>query len=691
MKLMPSLEWQKQNLETNIREKIDRVLQSVIKENQYNLDVEVLTKSQPEPQFYDSQKKNKPLGNLSTVGDVTKSDAAKKKQDELDNADSDAVNSKALIKFDDVNPTEDMGDVVTFTKFGIQAPLVDDFKDFSPDGKIVLTMQNEGDAGKIEKMKESFAKKEKELQDKLKQIQNESNISPVEQMWKYNNSVDVFKNLKAVNVTIRLSSALNVEIKEAVKTYVRAIKFNLGKVVPNVTFETALLGADTLVKTKEDKIKEALNYFGKFSTLFGILLGIMLLGFIGKSLINKFFELSAAQSNAQTIKLEGQQDQNKDEDESSPEGATALGGGGDGAAGELSDEFCGVERFKSYSKSSVKDAALLVKGWLSDGTKQTESALRALVQQLENTDLTEVFGTLTDRERNEWKDLLNKPLSTAELASANKFISNEVVQRIIIPNVISDPETFDLIVRIRPEQVTELIEKKPEISSVLLNVLNTSFLNKVLSHCDEETRDKIVDSAFEIREEDIISSQENLKESLKEYVSSFDKIPFIDKVVTILPDASLEIEQSLYMKLYQNTSVRRVKEIAMQSFPSFLIESFNENVLKAFLSEYSLEDKVKMLLTIDTEVKNKFMEIYAPSGSKANDLLTLEFENYEKDERELEKLMGDKEEHWKKFVGFVRKKIIKDKEILNSAEDVIDTWTSSLESSTDNVEELRAA
>lgn len=685
IKMMPSLEWQKQNLETSIRGKIRHVLQSVIKDNQYILDIEVLTKSEVEPQFYESQKNNKPLGELSTVDDVTKTEDDKLK-DDLSAAQKEKDISKALIKFDDVNPTEDMGDIVTFSKFGIQAPLIDDFKDFRPDGKIILTMKNGGDEAQIDKIKEKFAKKEKEFEEQLKKIQND--ISPIEQMWKYNNSVDVFKNLRAVNITIRLSSDLTPEISVAVKTYVRSIKYNLGKIVPAVKFETALLGADTLVPTMIDRVKEILNYFGKVSTFFGIILGIILFGFIGKSLINKFFELSAAQSNAQTIKLEGSHEQNKD-DEDSLNDATAMGGGD--SSSELSDEFCGVERFKSYSKSSVSDAALLVKSWLSDVTNESKRALRALVQQLENTDLTEVFATLTDRERNEWKDLLSKPLSTADLTLANKFISNEVVHRIIIPNVITDTETFDLIVKIRPEQVTDLIKKKPEISSILLNVLNTSFLNKVLNYCDEETRDQIVDSAFEIREADIVKAQGTLKESLREYVTTFDKIPFIDKVVTILPDARRDIEQSLYLKLYKNTSVKRIKEVAIQSFPSFLIESFDEPVLKAFLSEFSLVDKVKMLLTIDEETRNKFMDIYAPSGSKVSDLLSLEFEDYENNEKELKKLHANKEEHWKTFVHFVRSKIIKDKDILNSAEDVIDTWTSSLEANSDDSEALRAS
>ncbi|PIK14830.1 hypothetical protein [Halobacteriovorax sp. JY17] len=691
LQLMPSLEWQKQNLEENIHSKIDRILKSVIKKDQYNIDVEVLTKSQSEPQFYDSQKKNKPLGGLSRSGDITKSEAIEKKKEE-ENPELEKVTSKAQIKFDDVNPAEESEDIVTFSKFGIQAPLVDDFKDFQPDGKIVLTMQSSDDGSRIKKLKEEFQRKEDDFKHKLREIQSANNISPVEQMWKYNNSVDVFKNLKAVNITIRLSTALSLEVKQAVKNYVNSIRFNLGKVIPVIKFENALLGADTNIPTREDKIKEILNYFGKFSTLIGVLVGMILLGFIGKSLINKFFELSAAQSNAQTVKLEGQQDHNKDDDDSSEPGAPVIGGEA-GGAGDLTGEYCGVERFKSYSKTSAKDAALLVKGWLQLNTKQSQSALRALVQQLENVDLSEVFSMLTDRERNEWKDLLNKPLSTAELASANKYISNEVVQRIIIPNVITDPETYDLIIRIRPEQVSELIEKKPEISSVLLNVLNTTFLNKVLSHCDEEKRGKIVDSAFEVREQDIINSQDKLKEVLQEYVQTFDKIPFIDKVITILPDASLDIELSLYEKLHKNTSVKRIKEVGMLSFPSFLIERFDEKNLKAILSEYDLEKKVKMLLTADEDIKKKFMDIYAPSGSKANDLLSLEFENYEKDERELEKLMNDKDAHWKSFVDYVRKRIVKDKELLNAAEEAIDTWTHSLggDSSYDNVEELKVA
>lgn len=666
--VMPSLDWQKQNLELRILDKVDRIVGSVLSKEQYNIDVEIITKAANTPQFYDSQKQNSPLGELKKVDGVTQSNNVNTKNSE---AQPDS-NSKAQIKFDDVNLQEEKEDVVTFTKFGIQAPLIDDFNDFRPDGKIILTMQGGSDQG-AEKLKEEYEAREKSLKEKLEQLKSESAISPVEQIWKYNDSIDVFKNLKEINITVRLSSAISADVVDAVKKYVKQIKFNLGKVEPVIKFENTLLMADTKAPSRGTQIREILDYLGKFSTLIGIVFGIVLLGLVGKTLMNKFFEMNAMQSHSQKIKLEGDNVQNDKDEKDGGFGASVA----TGEAGQesLSSEFSGVERFRSFSKTSIQDAILLIKGWLGDSSKDSDLALRALVQQMDNSDLVGIFSALSARERNEWKDKLEKPLTKNELISANKFISSQVVQSIIIPGLITDIETFDLLVRIRPDQVIELTKEKPEISSVLLNVLNSSFLSKVLSHCEADKREEILDNALKIREEDIINSQGNLKVALKEFVTKFEKVPFVDKIVNILPGADKEVELISYKKLLQTTSSRRIKELALVCYPSFLIENFPDNVLKEILSSYTLSEKVKLMLTIDVNLKKKFMGIYAPEGSKAYDLLHLEFENYEKNEKELEKIKCETTKIWQDFANYVRFKISKDKELLNVSEEIVELWT----------------
>src|SRR5690606_37507823 len=109
--------------------------------------------------------------------------------------------------------------------------------------------------------------------------------------------------------------------------------------------------------------------------------------------------------------------------------------------------------------------------------------------------------------------------------------------------------------------------------------------------------------------------------------------------------------------------------------------------LKTVLSSYPLEKKIKMLLSVDEETRSIFMDIFAPEGSKANDLVMIEFESYERDEREMEKIAENAPKHWHDFVLYTRAEIKKDKTYSKEISDLLEEWSSEFET---NGNHLRA-
>lgn len=684
---LPSLEWQRQELEQNIHSKVTNILDSIVTKTQYNVDVEVITGTPEEPDFNKSEGSTGPTGGTLKIEDqeVEKTEEEKAEEARL----AEAKKSKALVKFTDVEPAENTGDYIVFSKFGMEAPLVDDFNDFQPEGKIVLTMENDEDKKKIEALKEKYNNKEEQYVEQIKKLQKQSQnkISAVEQMWKYNNSVDVFKNLKSVNVTVRLSESLNDEVKQKIEKYVRDIKFNLGKTKPQIKFEYGVLGSDLNEVTMMDKVKEVLDFISKFATLMGIVLGVILFGFVGNKLINRYFELNSGTQNSGNFKMEGADAE--DEDESSDDtGMPALPGfgGADGGAVGLN----GVERFKYFIKNTPNDAIMLVKRWISAGDKQSNSALRALVQQMDNDELKTLFQSLSEPQRNDWRALLDKPLTTAELTSANDFISNQIVQSVIVPSEIDDPETYDLILKLKPENVARLVEEEPAQGALLMNALSLNFVNQVLNHCEDGVRDSIINKSVEVTQKDVLDNQEKLKQTLQKYVEVVDKKPFVDKVAKLIPMSKPELENSLFKVLAKKTEPLVLKTIAFDNFPAELIQELPEQFLKNTLTDYPLHQKVRMLLSIDDGLRSIFLDIFAPEGTKANDLISIEFDSIERDEAEYQKVLDDSSDHWFSFVKFVRKEIKRDKQFTREISDLLENWSDNIQSDNETQSHLRA-
>lgn len=661
---LPSLNWQAQKLEDSLRRKVSSVLNSVLELNQYAVDIDLKTKDAQDPEW---NKTNNPF-KMKGQPSISDSKGNSNLQDELENEDGPKA-SKALVKFTEPAPLESPEDYIIFNKFGLEAPLIDDFNDFRPDGKIVLNM-DDGDSNLDRERKAEEVRYRRQIKDENER--NKSRVSDAERIWKYNNAIDVFKNLESVKIKVRLSKGLTDSVKQVVEKYLKNTNFNLGTIKPIFTFEYVMLGSDIAAPSAGELFEKYFGYFSKFATLFGIIFGVLLMGIVGNKLISRFFELKSSDQGAQS-KLINESEENEDSDDSQQ---SMVSSGSDDSTGAVG--LNGVERFKSYSKTSQKDAVLLIKKWLGEDDKNGKQALRAIVQQMDNGDLGSIFTYLNENEKADWRKLLERPLNTTELISANEFISNQIVQSIIIPSYIDDPETYDLLLKLRPEQLVEIIKEDPVTSSFLMNALSLNFVNQVLSKCDAETRNSLIEKSVQVKQKEIFEGQAQIKSVLSRYVEEREQSPFIEKITQLIPISSPEFEDSLFKNLGLHSGRESLLEMGRKFFPASEINSLPPEFLKTILMNYPLVAKSQMLLVISEELKESFMEMFAPVGSKANDMLTLEFDNITKNELEFKKLLDRGNQVWKEFVDFTRLSIKRDKHIKNEVDIILSAWADNL-------------
>ncbi len=655
---------QRLNLENSIREKIADVLDSIITKDAYTIDVLIETSDPQRPAWY--QRDGEPAKKKSKKEKADKAEA-KKVDEQLKKEEEKEKSERGKIRFVDDNEPVDEGSVIIFDKLGIEAPLIDDFNDFQPDGKIMLTMKGG---------QEIMPKKEEPKKEVLNEV--EEKVAFADQMWKFQNAIDIFNNLQKVKIEIGLSSALSMELRSKIESYIKKINFNLGRVKPEIKFNYILLGNDLKQSDWSAKLWKFFELLGKYATFLGLVVSMIIFAFFSNKLLERYFALMKENGSSDAMNIEmnaPERDEDSDDKDDIPEG---RGGGGEVVPAGIAG-FDGLKRFREYRDISPADAVILIKRWIAENSEQGKQSLKALVQRMEMKELEEIFTELSVNEKKKWQALMTEPLNMQDLAVANDYISNQIVQNIILPSYLDDKEVFSMIYQLTPEQVVELIAKNKKAGAALINVLNTNFVMNVFKKCPEDIKIGLVNQAMMLKPEDIKASQDNLKMELTKFVNTKTEAPFFDKIAQLIP-VSLDInfESHLYSLLAKEKAFSLIKEISEKYFPASLIAELPETMLKELLQNYPLQKKVRLFLTLDDELRDELMAIFAPAGTKAHDMLEMEFENIKSNEQEFNRILGAKDEYWSDFVHYVRKSIKSTKHYANEARNVVNEWSDAL-------------
>ncbi|MBT7610107.1 MAG: hypothetical protein HN576_10140 [Bacteriovoracaceae bacterium] len=675
-RILPSLEWQKQELASKINSKIKSSIIPIIKNNEYLIDVDIEASEPIKPEFNKTdeeaalERAEKEEKEKEEEGLTPEEIAEQKKEKEKEKSIREKeLKNKNKVRLSDIDPRSIPEDSILFSKLGLEAPLIDDFNDFQPDGKIILTY---GDATTRAKEKLSAEKsKQSKLKAKLDALKSKPKPSAVEQIWKYNKSIDIFQNLKSVKVKVQLSKELVTSTRDTISEVLNSLTFNLGKIKPELTIEYVDMTENFSKGISSSKLTVILSWLSKFSTALGLVIAALLMGGLAWILFNRYEKLQEMERGAAAAVSAGENAGDDEEDEADD---SSLMSAMDNS--ELSEQgLNGIERFKTFLLKNNVDAALLVKKWIKLGDKNEINALRALVQQLENTELAKVFSVLSQEERSSWKSYLDRTIDSEGLRRANLFISNQIVEEIIVPSAITDPEALDLLLRIRPENAAIFVQENPEEGKILMNVMNTKFIAKIIDHIDTNKVDGIINSSLKFSENNIEGLLDSFKSKLKNYQSVATRTPFLERVIELIPMAAPSRENALYKALGRSGEQESLYNLAMENFPAVLIAELPTFFLKDLLQRYPMEKKVEMLLSVDEQVREHFVSIYAPAGSKANDMLELEFQKAENDLVFQKNIRANGEEMWKSFVNYSRKTIRLNKAIKRDIDGILTEWS----------------
>lgn len=545
------------------------------------------------------------------------------------------------IEFDDSK-----GDYIAFSKIGLEVPVLEKYYD--------------------------------ENQNKLKE------------MFQYNQLNDLFNQLESIKIKILLSSELNQQLIEKVQNLIQSIDFSYGDKKPKIDFQ--VIDISKVIKlTDEEKKKQAaegggdgknevknihdkkfnlLDWLSKFGNAIGLVMAVLLLGLFSWLILKKYFELKKelldmekAPDETASEEVEGEDSEKEEEEEE-----------------ELIETREDFGRFKQFMQEYPDDTTLMIKRWIGevDSNTRYQLILRAIVQQLEDNEIKGLINALNDNEKSKWKSHLDQFLNKDELIEANKTLSEEVVREIVSPNASEDPVLTDMLINLKESQAIQFVNDHPSEAKVLFNLLSPVFSAKVLNKIDESLTARAIEESMNYDPRFDQDGVARFKKRLTAFIKEHPDRPFNQKIIEMLQSFDPAKENILYRYLAKEGKRSEIIMAGSKQFPAQLISQLSSEALTDIMQVYPTDEKVSLLLSLDKMKADQILEKFAPVGSKAREVLSIEFNSIESNEIRTRQIERNKEKYWKDFVKFTRDHLNANAEYKEEIRDLVTNWADQL-------------
>lgn len=536
------------------------------------------------------------------------------------------------IKVSDIDFDDSKGDYIAFSKVGLEVPVP---------GKFF-----------------------KENQRRLKEL------------YRYNESYDLFKNIESIDVKVVFSDQLEAAKVQAAKKIVETNQFDISGLAPKIEYETASIELPDAppVAPKEDKfgLKEFLELMGQFGNAIGMILATLLLGALAIYLLKKYMELAKElqQQNEGGGAGEGEvaEDENKEVDENGEELVLDEDG-------MLTDNgMYGFERFEKFLDFSPEQSVLMLKRWINSRSDEYQLALHGVAQQIDQDKFIAIHERLNTLEREYWLGAIQDLLEPEQLEKANRLISREVVREMVAGAKVNDYELLDILLNLDMEVAKKFVLTYGKDGGTLINLLTPQMAGRLLDQMDEDQVAHVVKQGLETQVPETEKELKAFKEKLQEFQTNERVQPFNYKIIQMLPDVTPEKEEILYTFLAQNNRRNDIISAAKHNLPSCLIPKLPGHMMKYVMQNYPMEKKVPLLISVDDAWRENMIQSFAEEGSAARDMIDMELDTVKADELQVQRIKRDQTEIWKNFVGFVRHSLKENSDYKQDIETMIRTW-----------------
>lgn len=483
------------------------------------------------------------------------------------------------------------------------------------------------------------------------------------------------ESLSQVTIEVMTNDRLPKQTIDSIKKVLETTSLNLS-IKPTFKFSKIKIEQFEPIIPKEAIKKKPRDYIelaSKFSTSIGFILATLIFSIVAIILFSKFSSLQKSQTSAMI-------DSNKDisqasiaasqETASSPSSSSesqqgAQGVPNEGSAssveGSTDQEYIqeairsSANRFVKYNMDNNNESVTLLKKWINLKAAGSSEALIIIAQEIEPDNLLKMFEKLSVKERNEWKSVISSASNSPNFSLGSNFINQQILENIIVPNDILSSQTQSLLYSLTPTSCAKLITENMNFGPLLMNTLASNFIVKMIPHIDQEIMQELAVTSVNAEIENLKSLDSSLQEKLSQYISSAVPTPFTTKITDILPFVNSGTEEHLFKAYGKTESREKLYNMLRSHIPMKLIFEAPDNILKSILQRMNKDDFLNLILVVEDSLSDKFLNAFAPDGSKKREGINFEIESLRENELHIAKLNKTKSQIEDRFVSFSRR------------------------------------
>lgn len=345
----------------------------------------------------------------------------------------------------------------------------------------------------------------------------------------------------------------------------------------------------------------------------------------------------------------------------------------------------GVQKMLLYLEKSNDDACSLIKKWISFNSYLSCAALVVLAERLSVEELYQIFSKLSLIERESWISIINKDNITSDLkAQADIYIGQQVIEAIMDVSGVEDEQLSKVLVELSPEKAAQIAKDDPTLGGVLVNLLSSSYLSEMFTYLQKDEIIHISTLGLEISEEMIEKNKILLLDAINKVKEIKFKNAFSRRIGELMMSLSPLKQEDLIDVLIKDGQLFIIKDVVRNIIPARIIDGLPSDMIKRVTKELSREKKVEYLVTLNEDRRKEFLDSLAKEGTKGREAFDFELKKIGENEERNNEIMNRKDSIYDEFITSVRSTINRDVLLKDSIEEFINEWLSSIAESDGN-------
>lgn len=285
----------------------------------------------------------------------------------------------------------------------------------------------------------------------------------------------------------------------------------------------------------------------------------------------------------------------------------------------------GLSAFKELIVNEPKKASNQIRIWNRENSSISNNAIAYSIKSLDMQTLEKFLLEFTPSEKKEVLRSVKQPIKH-EVVSIDNFILSKMIEDLMNPSLIDDPELQTKVVSTEIDQLVEVATVNPELGAELMAILPKSLVDQICTLIDPDIFAKVMSFSMDFSHEKLRNNFSNLKLALESsHEAELKELsPVFDKMVSFLKTATRQKEEIIFDVLVKAKSRSEFREIAYQNFPRELFSQIPAPLFKGFFAKITMSHKVEFLAIQPENKRNEFLNLIAEPGHKMRDMLDME-------------------------------------------------------------------